>query len=157
MSAPLGEDAPEIAAARKELANSLKKQGLTEAEVELFMGRAAPAIFGAHETIVVCRLPAETIEERLPLVTYPAALKTVRTALVVLRNVDPKLKDDVNKLVTDLGAADYTKREAASTRLLQLGRLAVPALKAALKSPDVEVQFRAENLLLDQGEKVDGT
>lgn len=157
MSAPLGEDAPEIAAARKELAESLKTQGLTEPEVELFMERAAPAIFGAKETIVVCRLPAEMIEERLPLVTYPAALKTVRTTLVVLRNVDPKLKDDVNKLATDLGAADYAKREAASTRLLQLGRLAVPALKAALKSPDVEVQFRAEKILLDQGEKVDGT
>jgi len=157
MSAPLGKDAPEMAAAQKELADSLKKQGLTEAEVELFMERAAPSIFGAKETIVVCRPPAEMIEERLPLVTYPAALKTVRTALVVLRNVDPKLKEDVNKLVTNLGAADYAEREAASTRLLQLGRLAVPALKAALKSPDIEVQFRAEKILLDQGEKVDGT
>jgi hypothetical protein len=157
MSAPLGKDSPEMAAAQKELADSLKKQGLTEAEVSLFMDRAAPAIFGAKETIVVCRLPAEMIEERLPLVTYPASLKTVRTALVVLRNVDPKLKEDVNKLVTDLGAADYAEREAASTRLLKLGRLAVPALKEALKSPDVEVQFRAEKILLDQGEKVDGT
>jgi hypothetical protein len=157
MSAPLADDAQNLAAARKELANGLKKQGLSEAELALFMDRAAPAIFGAEETIVVCRLPAEMIEERLPLVTYPAALKTVRTALVVLRNVDPKLKEDVNRLVTNLGAADYAQREAASTRLMQLGRLAVPALKAALKSPDVEVQFRAEKILLDQGEKVDGT
>ncbi|HUY88623.1 MAG TPA: hypothetical protein VMV10_07810 [Pirellulales bacterium] len=157
MSAPLDDESPELAAARQTLAESLKQQGLTEAEAELFMDRSAPAIFGAKELIVVCRLPADAIEERLPLVTYPAALKTVRTALVVLRNVDPQLKDDVNRLVTNLGAADYAEREAAEKRLLELGRLAVPALKAALKSPDVEVQFRAERLLLSQNEKVDGT
>lgn len=157
MSAPLADDAPELAAARNSLAESLKQQGLSEAEVELFMDRAAPAIFGAKETIVVCRAPAEMIEERLPLVTYPAARKTVRTALVVLRNVDPKLKDDVNRMVTNLGAAEYAEREAAYKRLMELGRLAAPALKAALKSPDVEVQYRAEWLLLSQGEKVDGT
>ena len=157
ISAPLAEDSAELASVRQSLADSLQKQGLSAAEVELFMDRAAPAIFKAKELIVVCRLSAEAIEERLPLATYPAARKTVRTALLVLRNVDPKLKDDVNRLLANLGAADYADREAAEKRLLELGRLAVPALKAALKSPDAEVQFRAERLLLTQNEKVDGT
>jgi hypothetical protein len=157
MSPPLAEGDAELAEARQSLTAALQQQGFSAAEVELFMDRAAPAIFAAQETVVVCRLPPDAVEERLPLVTYPGARKTVRTALVVLRNVDPKLKDDVNRLVKDLGAADYAAREAADKRLSELGRLAVPALKAALKSPDVEVQRRAEQLLLTQGEKVDGT
>ena len=73
--------------------------------------------------------------------------------------VRPPLDDqhDVERLVTNLGAADYAERETAEKRLLELGRLAVPALKSALKSSDAEVQFRAERLLLAQNEKVDGT
>ncbi|HEV7221897.1 MAG TPA: hypothetical protein VGN42_04300 [Pirellulales bacterium] len=157
MSAPLADGSPELGEARQSLAEGLKQQGLTEAEVELFMDRAAPAIFGAKEMIVVCRLPGDAVEERLPLVTYPAAIKTVRTALLVLRNIDPKIKDDVERLVANLGATDYAEREAAEKRLGELGRLAVPALKEALKSSDAEVQFRAERLLLAQNEKVDGT
>jgi hypothetical protein len=157
MSALLADGAAELNDARLALADGLKQQGLTEAEVELFMERAAPAIFGAKEMIVVCRLPGDAIEERLPLVTYPAAVKTVRTAVLVLRNIDPKIKNDVERLVTNLGAADYAERETAEKRLLELGRLAVPALKSALKSSDAEVQFRAERLLLAQNEKVDGT
>ncbi|HXT58585.1 MAG TPA: hypothetical protein VN699_08115 [Pirellulales bacterium] len=157
MSAPLADGAAELSEARQSLADSLTQQGLTKAEVELFMERAAPAIFGAKEMIVVCRLPGDAVEERLPLVTYPAAIKTVRTAVLVLRNIDPKIKDDVQRLIANLGAADYAERETAEKRLGELGRLAVPALKEALKSSDAEVQFRAERLLLAQNEKVDGT
>jgi hypothetical protein len=46
-------------------------------------------------------------------------------------------------------------REAAEKRLLELGRLAVPALKVALKSSDLEVAFRAERILLAQNEKLE--
>lgn len=156
MSAPLTADAEELKAVRQKLADSLQQQGFTEKEVELFMDRAAPAIFDAKELLVVCRLPADAIEERLPLVTYPAAQKTIRVAWVCSRNVDPKIKDEVKQLVAQLAAADYAEREAAEKRLLELGRLAVPALKEALKSSDPEVQFRAERLLLGQGEKISG-
>jgi hypothetical protein len=156
MSAPLTADAEELKAVRQKLADSLQQQGFTEKEVELIMDRAAPAIFGAKELLVVCRLPADAIEERLPLVTYPAAQKTIRVAWVCSRNVDPKIKDEVKQLVAQLAAADYAEREAAEKRLLELGRLAVPALKEALKASDPEVQFRAERLLLGQGEKISG-
>ncbi len=156
MSAPLAADAEALKAVRQKLADSLQQQGFTDKEVQLIMDRAAPAIFGAKELLVVCRLPASAIEERLPLVTYPAAQKTIRVAWVCSRNVDPKIKDEVKQLVAQLAAADYAEREAAEKRLLELGRLAVPVLKEALKSSDPEVQFRAERLLLAQGEKISG-
>lgn len=156
MSAPLALDAEELTSAKQSLADSLRKQGFTDKEVSLIIDRTAPALFGAKELLVVCRLPPDAIEERLPLVTYPAARKTIRAAWVCSRNVDPKIKDEVKQLVAQLAATDYAQRESAEKRLAELGRLAIPALKEALKSPDPEVQFRAERLLLAQNEKIEG-
>src|SRR5207247_422067 len=41
---------------------------------------------------------------------------------------------------------DFAAREAAMTALDQLGGTALPALKAALRSSDAEVQWRAEEV-----------
>ena len=64
------------------------------------------------------------------------------------------MRDDVQKLITELGDASYAQRENAEKRLKSLGRLAIPNLKEALKNKDLEVVMRAERLLLIQKEQL---
>jgi hypothetical protein len=71
------------------------------------------------------------------------------TILVVLALLGPS--DDAALLVAQLGSARYAEREAAATALEKLGREALPALRAALDSRDLEVRTRASALL----EKID--
>jgi len=54
---------------------------------------------------------------------------------------------EAEQLVARLGSPDWHEREAASHRLVQLGRKAGPALEKALQSPDPEVRHRARIVL----------
>jgi hypothetical protein len=55
-----------------------------------------------------------------------------------------------------LGDDVYANREQAERKLRDLGRMAIPALKEAVNSPDPERVMRAERLLLRQNERLDG-
>jgi hypothetical protein len=155
MSAPLPQDAAELAAARNDLVQSLVAAGLTQAEAELAVSLVANAVFESPELVVLARLPQTAVDEKLPLVFYPAAAKTVRVPLLLVRKVDPRIKDEVQQLVAQLGSPMYALREAADKRLRELGRLAIPALKECLTSPDLEVVLRAERMLLALNESID--
>ncbi len=159
MSQPLAKDSDELKAVNESLTAGLKHVGLTGQEAELLLGRGLNHLVETKEMLVLFRLPPDAIEERLPLVAYPAPRKTIRSALVLVRNLDPKIKGEVQKLIAELGAEKYSVREAAEKRLLELGRLAMPALKEAAKpaNKDLEVVFRAERILLAQNEKLEGT
>jgi len=56
-------------------------------------------------------------------------------------------QSEISKLIRDLGSDRWKVREAASRRLREIGRPAVPALREAVKSPDLEVKVRAKSLL----------
>lgn len=60
---------------------------------------------------------------------------------------DPDTAVRITALVKQLGDADFEKREKASTELSRFGALARPALEAALKGGDAEVQERAGHLI----------
>jgi hypothetical protein len=55
--------------------------------------------------------------------------------------------EEIKGLVEQLGADDYTTREAAAKRLKGLGKAALPALEAAAKHDDPEVASRAQALV----------
>jgi hypothetical protein len=135
-------------AIRKRLAAA----GLKEAEIDLVCSLYAKHLFESDEMQLVYRVPPEGIEEMAPLTVEPENTKTKRVALVIARNVDPRLRDDVSKLVSELGDTSFAKRDQAEKRLKDLGRLAIPNLKEALKNKDPEVVMRAERLLLIQKE-----
>ena len=59
----------------------------------------------------------------------------------------PPTKEQLTRLVRDLGNDDFEKREHASKRLWEAGRLAEALLKEALNSEDVEVKHRSGELL----------
>lgn len=155
MSPALAPDSPDLAAAKQALAAALLRTGLTQPEVDLFMSLNAEPIFTSEEMVVLVRLPSGILEEKTPLMAYPAPTKSVRVPLVLVRNVDPKIKEEIARLAAQLGADDYAQREAAEKRLLELGRLATPAVKALLKSTDLEAVFRAERILLKFNESIE--
>lgn len=51
------------------------------------------------------------------------------------------------ELVKLLGSPRFTERASAEKELLRMGQAAVPAIEAAMKSPDVETKTRCERLL----------
>ena len=54
---------------------------------------------------------------------------------------------DIQRLIVQLGSDDYDAREQAARRLRQIGKPALPHLKAALSSPDAEIVNRARTLI----------
>src|SRR5688572_28572222 len=55
--------------------------------------------------------------------------------------------DAVGRLIIELGHPDAATREAATKRLREMGKAALPALKEATKDADPEVRSRAEALV----------
>jgi hypothetical protein len=155
MSPPVAADDPSLEEAKTWLRDALVRAGLTAGEADLFLSLYAKPFFESEEMVVLFRLPVDVIEQKLPLVVYPSPTQTVRVPLVLVRNIDPKIKDEVAQMVAQLGAIEYAVREAAEKRLVELGRLAVPAVRTALSSPDLEVVFRAERILIRQNESIE--
>ena len=137
-----------------ELRQRLSKTGLTEAEINLMLSLYSQYFFATDEIQVLYRISQEGIEEMTPLAVEPDTTKIKRVAMVIARKVDPRLREDVQKLVTELGDASYAVREKAESRLKELGNLASSNLKEAMKSKDLEVVMRAERLLLKLKEQL---
>ena len=77
----------------------------------------------------------------------------VKLLMVVLMGQMPEETADLDDLVSRLGAGRYAEREAASRTLEDLGRPALPALRAARSSHDPEVRNRASGLV----QRIEGT
>jgi WD40 repeat protein len=100
---------------------------------------------------------------RRPTFTWRWNVKTCRILLAALgwtlavafagwaESPDPQSERPSNtaiaRLIVQLGSIEFTEREQASQQLGAMGEAAVPRLRAALKSPDLEVRFRARDLL----------
>ena len=108
------------------------------------------------------RLKAEELKELWLTLAGPdgdEALRVVRRLASDPERVLPFLREQLGKppavdparlarLLADLDADDFDKREAASAELAGLGKLAEPALRRALEDkPSAEVRVRAESLL----------
>jgi hypothetical protein len=152
LSPPLAKDSTE---AQQSLAERLTKLGLTARESALFIDRYGPQLFDSTELVVACRLDPAMLDEKLPLSVFPQPAKTVRVGLVIVRNLDPQMGTEAEKLVGQLGDAKWAIREAAQKRLLELGAVAFPALKKGLANPDPEVVIRSERILLRQNQQPD--
>ena len=63
------------------------------------------------------------------------------------KSEQPKIDPKIDKLIEQLGDADFRKRDLAVDALKAEGVKVVPALRAALKHPDVEVRRRLVDLI----------
>lgn len=133
---------------RDALTRRLEGQGLRKDVVQRILDVHGAALFEPGELIVLAHLPREAIDEAVVLDVFPPPKKLVRSAMMVVHGVDPRLQDQARRLVKQLGDARYKTRESAESRLFALGPVAVPALEDALHDKDVEIVFRAERLLM---------
>jgi hypothetical protein len=114
----------------------------------------ADALFAPDGLIVLAHFSRDAIDEAVLLDVFPAPKKLVRTALVVIHGVDPRLQDRARELVKKLGNPKPNDRETAEKQLFDLGPIAVPVLEDALRDKDIEIVFRAERLLLRLNQRV---
>ncbi len=133
---------------RATLARRLAGQGLREDVVRFILSEFGPSLFEPTELIILVHMSRESIDEAVLLDVFPPPRKLVRTALLVVHGVDPRLQDHARTLVQELGAESSKARDAAEAKLQTMGAAAVPVLEEALSEKDVEIVFRAERLLL---------
>ncbi len=133
---------------RDALARRLAGQGLRDDLVEFLLQQYGKILFEPGELLVLVHLSREAIDETVLLDVFPPPKKFVRTALLVIHGVDPRLQDRAKALVSRLGDKSAKERESAESRLFEMGPVAVPALEDALTNKDIEIVFRAERLLL---------
>jgi hypothetical protein len=149
MAQPLAPDDPSYGQRTREtLARRLAGQGLRDDLARLLLDQYGPSLFRPGELIVLAHLARDALDDTLLLDVFPPPRKFVRVALVVVHGVDPRLQDRARELVEQLGDPSSSTREAAETRLFELGPVAVPALEDALAHKDAEIVFRSERLLL---------
>jgi len=93
-------------------------------------------------------LYAEVVE-RFPNTRWASAARERLAALGADKapKEQPPTPETVARLVAQLGRPDWRERQAASSRLAQLGEAARAALEVAAQTPDPEVAWRAANLL----------
>jgi hypothetical protein len=133
---------------RDTLYRRLTGQGLRDDLARALLDQYGSSLFEPGELIVLAHLSREALDDAVLLDVFPPPRKFVRVALLVVHGVDPRLQDQARALVQQLGDASPKTREAAETRLFQLGSVAVPALEDALTNQDAEIVFRSERLLL---------
>lgn len=133
---------------RDSYARRLARQGLREEVLKSLLDQYADVLFAPDGLIVLAHFSRDAIDEAVLLDVFPTPKTLVRTALLVVHGVDPRLQDRARGLVQRLGDQLPKAREAAESQLYELGPVAVPVLEDALRDKDVEIVFRAERLLL---------
>ncbi len=96
---------------------------------------------------VVYRLDEADMNILLPLEVTPLPRKTVRVGLVIVRNLDPGIGEEIDRLIVQLRDPDWAKREDAHKQLVELGTAARPRIEQLARDKDVDVAWHAERLL----------
>ena len=97
-------------------------------------------------TVVYC-MDESYLDKLLPLEITPFPDVVRRTAIVILLDADPALLKRIDQLIEQLGDADWEKRNDAQQKLEQYGKAAQVQLQKATKNKDLEIVFRAEQIL----------
>ena len=126
---------------------TLSNAGLGEHEVEHVMSILTQCALRPDSAVAIYRLDAQTLETLLPLEVTPLPETVIRVGLVVLLDCDPQLETSITELITQLGDPAWKKRVAAQAKLAEMSQAAIPKLTEAVNNPDVEIAYRAEQLL----------
>jgi hypothetical protein len=155
LSQPLKPDHPSYRElTRDSYTRRLTRQGLREEVQSTLLDQYGKALFTPNELIVLVHFSREALDEVVLLDVFPETKKFVRSALLVMHGVDPRLQDRARALVKKLGDKAPKVRETAESQLFALGPVVVPVLEDALRDDDLEIVFRAERLLLKLNRQV---
>lgn len=125
----------------------LTAAGLSEADADVILATLRVHALDAEQLTVVYRIEPAELDRLLPLEVVPAPTRVTRVGPAIVKNVDPAAGERIAKLIEQLASDDWDQREAAQSKLAQLGAGAGPKLNEALKHKDLEVVYRAERLL----------
>jgi hypothetical protein len=103
--------------------------------------------FRDESAMLVYRLEDTELERLLPLEVTPYPERVYRVAIVIMQDADPDLQTRIEALIAQLGDEDWHRREQAHRELHGLGLAAKPKLEQAITNTDVEIVYRAEQLL----------
>jgi hypothetical protein len=125
----------------------LLKAGVSESDCKVIAQFMAHLVFPAGRMVAIYRMDDAELDRLLPMEVVPQPSKITRIAVVIIRNADPGMMKDIDALIAQLGDPDWSKRQAATKALANIGPAARPRLQAALRNKDPEVAWRAERLL----------
>jgi hypothetical protein len=145
LDAPAIKDAAAVLAPWKE---KLSAAGLSPTDFDVILSILAKHGLDDKRMTIIYRLDPSEMERLLPIEVVPQPKKVTRVGLVILRNIDPAIGQEIEQLIVQLGDSDWSKREAAQKQLSELGLPAKPKLEEASKnSKDMEIVWRSERLL----------
>lgn len=143
-TAPGADTRDKVFAWRRE---QLIKRGHTPAEADHAVAALQALAWQDRFLTIVYTLDNDELTRMLPLTVTPKPATTLRTAIVIVRNADPAVAGELDGLIAQLGAPEWSKRAEATRQLAALGGLARAKLQEATKNKDVEIALRAERLL----------
>ncbi len=153
---PDATSATSLAQALEPIKDLLTSRGYNAQEIELALGMIASAGFDKSNMSLVYVLPVGVIDEHIRLQIKPAPDQVIRTAIVVVNNVDPDLSSVINALLDDLGSEQWFKRDRAQRELITLGQAAIKKVQQLKSNKDPEIAFRARQILEEYDWKMNG-
>src|SRR5262249_5464859 len=93
----------------------------------------------------VIAMPSSSLRWSLPPVCFAVLLALAIRAQAAAPPTPSQ--ERIDRLIRQLGSDSFQEREAATRALARMGRAAVPALRRAARSPDLEVRARAGRLV----------
>jgi len=128
--------------------DSLTAAKLSPTDFDLILAILQKHALDPKRLTIVYRLDPAELDRLIPLEVVPQPTDVVRVGLVIVKNIDPAIADEVDQLITQLGDNDWAKREEAQKQLASLGAAAKPKLEAAARTTkDLEIVYRCERLL----------
>jgi len=129
------------------LARWLTERGYNRQETLTALRMVANAGLNKSSMSLVYLLPEGEIDRHIQLRFRPEPDRLIRTAIVVVNNVDPDLGSRLDRLVAGLGDERWVVRQRSQQQLEAIGLAAIRKLQAASESEDPEIAFRARQLL----------
>mgnify|MGYP003146237191 FL=1 len=121
--------------------------GLGTTEVEHVLRILGEHALRSDQATVVYCLDESYLDKILPLEITPFPDVVRRTGIVILLDADPALLKRIDGLIAQLGNQSWEKREAAQKKLEEYGKAAQAQLQKATSNKDLEIVFRAEQIL----------
>jgi hypothetical protein len=126
---------------------ALANAGVSASDQKVALAILAKYALTPDRLTAVYRMDPAELEKVMPLEVVPQPEKVTRIALVVVTGIDPKIQDEMDEWIAKLGSKSWTEREAAMEKLKKMGAIAKERLAKATKDKDMEVVYRAEQLL----------
>ena len=126
---------------------TLTELGLGKPEIAHVLKILAQHALREDQATVVYCMDEGYLDKILPIEITPFPDVFRRTAIVILVDADPALLKRIALLIAKLGDSDWEQREDAQKKLEEYGKAAQAELQKATKNKDLEIVYRAEQIL----------